>query len=186
ALVVTASAPERGRGRTRREPGTQLEGRVDVVLVAPFEITGLVVDRDEKPLPGTECWLVAMPFDGSLVVGESVVTDEDGRYRLPVADPDWYCVVARHSGHGVGASDRVLLLGGRPFDAPPVMLLPFASLMGRVLRSDGEPATHVSVGVVPWSLHESPATELVAAALPGPLDILHVSTEVRPVSGGVV
>lgn len=186
ALELVARAPEGGFGRARREPGQVLGGRLDVILVAPSVLEGRVVDVEGRPVQGAECWLVPMPAPDAAPRERGVLTDEGGRYRLLVEEPNWYAVAACHSAHGVGSTPSQLHLGGRPQTCPDLVLLPFASITGRVLRRDGSPLAGAAVGALLESLRDAQPTELLGAVRPHPSDFLLPTGAVEPVAGGLV
>jgi protocatechuate 3,4-dioxygenase beta subunit len=132
-----AAPLERGEPNPWLTLSEALPRRIDFVLEAGgARVAGRVVDVYGGPVAGA--FVAAAEEQGG--VGSATVSDEDGRFALPLAAGVWN---VRASAQGYDSSSALL---GAPSDGAELVLSPASSVEGRVLRaSDGVPVPDLEV-----------------------------------------
>lgn len=118
-------------------------GRQTVVLRDGEVVRGRVLSPGDDPVPGARVSIFAQTGSGPLEVAQPI-TASDGFYNARVREGEYF-VVARHPDYA-GAPPMPLTVSS--FDGglvAPIQLRPPASVRGRIVLEDGEPAVAVRV-----------------------------------------
>jgi len=124
-----------------QEPERAMHLEHDVDLRAAAVAVGRVVDERGEPVAGAAVRLEPAP-EGA----RPVHTGADGGFRLPADDVEGQRVLASHAAVGEGSAP-VALRAGRDVAVGDVVLRAAATLRGRLVLDDGQPAAWVGVEV---------------------------------------
>jgi protocatechuate 3,4-dioxygenase beta subunit len=125
-------------------------------------LTGRVVDRDGKPIPGVRIWRFRAPEEGLAFQPPPVaITRSDGTFSLSRTAP-FFSLGACPPGW---LYEGKQLLGFPPFlPVFELRLRPATRVSGRVIDSSGAPVA----GVVVWAAHEGRGGGCIRQAVPPP------------------
>lgn len=133
------------------------EGPIVLRLGTPCLVTGSVLDAAGRPTPGAK--VCAQASDG---IGESTMTDGDGRFRLALPHPGpWLLAAASARLMPEDVAQVEVPSDGTPAQATLRLIEP-APLEGRVVWSTGEPAVGFTVFALTGFDRQQPRVEEVA------------------------
>src|SRR5579872_4165958 len=119
------------------------EDKPDGAAAATGAITGLITDREGRPLAGAEVWGV-IRFEKVAATR----TDAEGRFRLGPLDTGTAVTVwGEAPGVARERRDDVHVFAGRDHEIRPLALLPGTRITGRVVDVEGRPVAGAKITV---------------------------------------
>lgn len=142
-VQVNAAGYAPGTGFTR-VPGGGASGHVDVRLHKGFSVEGRVVDEHRKPISGAHVGTAALW--GMPAGVQDVVTDADGKFKIPALAAGTHTVIASDGVHAPARSAPVTVTD-RPVTGVEITLRDGGTLVGTVVDETGKPVPYATIRV---------------------------------------
>jgi len=148
--------PDRGDRKSSRATHEIVAGRrndVTIELPPGYDVNGVAVDRDGRPVPKAEIWL---SLRDDATAGAIVArADAAGRFRVEGLS-DFHMLAARAEGLGVSGAHRIGAHESSPISVELRIDHTWASVTGRLLDREGKPVAEACVLITPVAA--APAT----------------------------
>lgn len=142
-VQVSAAGYAPGTGFTQ-VAGGGASGHIDVRLHKGFSVEGRVVDEHRKPISGAHVGTAAMW--GMPEGAEPVVTDGDGKFKIPALPPGTHMLMASDGEHAPARSAPITI-ADRPVNGVAITLRDGGVLTGTVVDDAGKAVPYATIRV---------------------------------------